>query len=295
MENQTWVVGVDGSDNAAAACDWAVAHAAGRCRELRLVNVWQHPYVGALPMAGTGFTDASAGMAEGAQTLVQAAVERLQVPEGVAVSGAAGEGPAAEVLLDGAADADLLVVGTRGRGGFRRLVLGSVSHQTATHATAPTVVVPLSASVRTASAVMGMDGSANAKAALAWLLDFAPEAALTVVGTWDSGPGHGRPRRRGVLPGHRGGHGARLRGVRRRGPGRPSRPGGHPPVRLRRPRAHDGAGRRGGRSRRRRRPRPQRRHRARPRFVQQLRRPPRPGGDRGRPGARTDADQPASA
>ena len=188
MENQTWVVGVDGSDNAAAACDWAVAHAAGRCRELRLVNVWQYPYVGALPMAGTGLTDASAGMAEGAQTLVQAAVDRLQVPEGVAVSGATGEGPAAEVLLDGAADADLLVVGTRGRGGFRRLVLGSVSHQTATHATAPTVVVPLSASARTASAVMGMDGSANAKAALAWLLDFAPEAAVTVVGTWDPGP-----------------------------------------------------------------------------------------------------------
>ena len=188
MEDQTWVVGVDGSDDAGHALDWAAGHAGGRCRELRLVHAWQFPYIGALPLVGTGFDDASAGMATGAEALVGEIVERIAPPEGVIVDGVTAEGAAAEVLLAAAEDADLLVMGTRGRGGFKRLVLGSVSHQTATHAPVPVVVVPRTAPIPTASAVMGMDGSANAKAALAWLLDFAPDADVTVVGTWDPGP-----------------------------------------------------------------------------------------------------------
>ena len=53
-----------------------------------------------------------------------------------------GEGPAAEVLLRAAERADLLVVGSRGRGGFAGLLLGSVSQQCAQHAPCPVVIVP---------------------------------------------------------------------------------------------------------------------------------------------------------
>ena len=52
------------------------------------------------------------------------------------------EGPAAEVLLRAAERADLLVMGSRGRGGFAGLLLGSVSQQSARHAPCPVVIVP---------------------------------------------------------------------------------------------------------------------------------------------------------
>jgi nucleotide-binding universal stress UspA family protein len=52
------------------------------------------------------------------------------------------EGSASHVLLEEAADADLLVVGSRGLGGFRGLLLGSVGQQCAHHAPCPLVIVP---------------------------------------------------------------------------------------------------------------------------------------------------------
>ena len=61
--------------------------------------------------------------------------------EGIEVERLTGEGNAAEVLTDAAAGAELLVVGSRGLGGFRELLLGSVSHQCAQRASCPVVIV----------------------------------------------------------------------------------------------------------------------------------------------------------
>jgi nucleotide-binding universal stress UspA family protein len=55
------------------------------------------------------------------------------------------EGPAAQVLVEESKGADLIVVGSRGHGGFTGLLLGSVSQQVAHHATCPVVIVPRSA------------------------------------------------------------------------------------------------------------------------------------------------------
>jgi nucleotide-binding universal stress UspA family protein len=108
-------------------------------------------------------------------------------PHGVAVEGIVEHGTASSVLLNACDDADLLILGTRGLGGFGRLLLGSTSHQCATHARIPVVVVPttigLDAPIE--SIVVGMDASAGARAALAWALEFAsPDTVIRTVGAW---------------------------------------------------------------------------------------------------------------
>ncbi len=90
-------------------------------------------------------------------------------------------------MLDPSADGSLLVVGTRGLGGFRRLLLGSVSSQCATHGLVPTVVVPSSTTTDrpVRRIVVGVDGSERSQRALAWATDFASEdCELMVVGAW---------------------------------------------------------------------------------------------------------------
>jgi nucleotide-binding universal stress UspA family protein len=77
-----------------------------------------------------------------AHELIERAVATVGDVTGVKIEHRVVEGSAPEVLIDRASDADLLVVGSRGLGGFRGLLLGSVSQQCVLHATRPMVVVP---------------------------------------------------------------------------------------------------------------------------------------------------------
>ena len=77
-----------------------------------------------------------------ARRLLDEAVAAAGIPAGVDVERRTVNDLPARGLLDSAADADLLVVGARGRGGFRGLLLGSVSQQAAQHAPCPVVIVP---------------------------------------------------------------------------------------------------------------------------------------------------------
>jgi nucleotide-binding universal stress UspA family protein len=121
-----------------------------------------------------------------AEALAATCRESLELPVGAYV----GRGGPAEVLLAAAEDADLLVIGSRGRGGFARLLLGSTSTQCATHASVPTVVVPADVEpVSTNRILVGFDGSANAMAAVKWAVSFAPRGStVTVAWVWDATP-----------------------------------------------------------------------------------------------------------
>jgi nucleotide-binding universal stress UspA family protein len=122
------VVGVDGSENSDAAVSWAV-DAAERCgAELVLVHGWSYPY--------ESRTDARDEMRVDAMRTLEAAAQ--DVPCEKIIS----EDPPAKALIDAAADADLVVVGTRGRGGFTALLLGSVSRTVLQHSPRPVVVIP---------------------------------------------------------------------------------------------------------------------------------------------------------
>jgi nucleotide-binding universal stress UspA family protein len=81
-------------------------------------------------------------MLQAAEAATRAAVEKVSMGHQAVVSVQAIVGSPAEQLLDAATGADMLVVGSRGRGGFARLLLGSVSSQVVHHAVCPTVVVP---------------------------------------------------------------------------------------------------------------------------------------------------------
>jgi nucleotide-binding universal stress UspA family protein len=104
---------------------------------------------------------------------------------GVEVTSSIEFGGAAGCLLRASEDRDLLVVGSRGRGGFARLLLGSVSSQCAAHARVPVAVVPDRA--RTDGGlrrvVVGIDGSPASGAALEWAIDFTPtDVPIVAVG-----------------------------------------------------------------------------------------------------------------
>ena len=138
------VVGYDGSHGAEAALDVALEEARTRGATLRIVGAWHVP----APLVGSPAAPSSAArlgedLRVALTQAVDAAAEALRERgSGVEIEAVVIEGQAVSVLTGEAAGADLLVVGSRGLGGFRELLLGSVSHQCAQHATCPVLIVP---------------------------------------------------------------------------------------------------------------------------------------------------------
>lgn len=132
------VVGVDASPGSTAARDWAVAEARRGGAALHLVHAWRYPYLGV--RAGAG--ELVPLIYEDARHLLDTEVAEV-ASQGVACTGHLVEHVESTGLLEAAQelDADLIVVGSRGRGGFASLLLGSVSTVVATHAPCTVVVV----------------------------------------------------------------------------------------------------------------------------------------------------------
>jgi nucleotide-binding universal stress UspA family protein len=135
------VVGVDGSPGSRAALRWAHHEAQLRTATLEVVTVWQFPMMTSLPAFGAmPPPEDLSGDAE--RMLLQTLSEEgVTSSHDVPVTTVVAEGAAAPALIEAAADADLLVIGSRGHGGFTGLLLGSVSQQCVSHASCPVVVV----------------------------------------------------------------------------------------------------------------------------------------------------------
>ena len=129
------VVGVDGSEGAQRALEWAADEARLRGARLRAVCVWSY-----LDQAGGSF-DPSYGE-DDARRLLDGAVDAVAGAARIDVERLTVNDLPARGLLDSAADADIIVVGARGMGGFQGLLLGSVSQQVVQHAPCPVVIVP---------------------------------------------------------------------------------------------------------------------------------------------------------
>jgi nucleotide-binding universal stress UspA family protein len=139
----TIVVGIDGSENSLAALRWALAEAGRHKATLRCVQAWSYP-ISAIAPGPFGGAVAPADLMQGATAeSLDAVLASVVVPDGVTVVPVAREGSASAVLTAEAADADLLVVGARGRGGFLGLLLGSAASQVLSHAPCPVVIVPV--------------------------------------------------------------------------------------------------------------------------------------------------------
>jgi nucleotide-binding universal stress UspA family protein len=134
------VVGVDGSPSSRKALTWAAAEAAEHGADLTVVNVWEHT----LPPPAGGPTASEHVADPGHRTpdeLVADIRDALGEDPPVRVQPQVTQGNPARVLIEQSSDADLLVVGTRGHGGFAGLVLGSVSQHVAAYASCPVTVV----------------------------------------------------------------------------------------------------------------------------------------------------------
>ncbi len=131
------VVGVDGSECSVRALEWAVDEARRSGAALQLVSAWLFPM--ALGYAFSRTVSDEQKVAQQVIDLSMASVHAL-APE-IEVTGETGEQMPAAALVAASVGADLLVVGTRGHGGFEGMLLGSVSQHCARHATCSVVVV----------------------------------------------------------------------------------------------------------------------------------------------------------
>ena len=141
MAHDVIVVGIDGSETSKAALRWAVEEARLRHACVRAVHAWW--VVPMLKPGGQLAPDAADWGAEDATEPVRAFVtETVGEQTDVEITPIAVQGEqASAALVDAAKDADLLVVGSRGAGGFSGLLLGSISQQCAHHAPCPIVIV----------------------------------------------------------------------------------------------------------------------------------------------------------
>jgi nucleotide-binding universal stress UspA family protein len=136
------VAGIDGSESSASALRWAIHQAGLTGAAVDAVIAWHYPDLAASGMAVGSLEPAYGYFRENAEKIIADAISTTLDPASdVPVRARVTQGHAAQVLLDASAGASLLVVGSRGHGGFAEALLGSVSQHCVQHAPCPVVVV----------------------------------------------------------------------------------------------------------------------------------------------------------
>jgi nucleotide-binding universal stress UspA family protein len=166
MSEKEIVVGSDGSEQAGDALRWAATEAGLRSCGLRVIRAWREPFF------GTGSTQhvitALAEREREAKTELDASVDKVLVdhPALTVHTQIIEEGPA-RAIVEASDGAEMVVVGARGRGGFAKLLLGSVSQRVAQRA-ASTAVIVRDLPPPGSDIVVGVDGAPGSRAALVW-------------------------------------------------------------------------------------------------------------------------------
>lgn len=185
------VVGVDGSDCSSRALTWATDHARRRNASLDIVWSWQPP-AGAVTPMGMAYIPPSPQelqeRAEGQLAALLATHQRANDLAAIQYQTIVADRSPGALLCDVARNADLLVIGSRGLGGFKGLILGSVGAHCAHASPSPVAIIPPGwnpAATTHGVTLVGVDGSANAAAAVRWADDWVPPGAtVRIVCAW---------------------------------------------------------------------------------------------------------------
>jgi nucleotide-binding universal stress UspA family protein len=193
------VVGLDGSDQSGRALRWAAAVAQVAQVPVRAVQAWSHPRLAGFPAGSLSVSTEE--MDERTREEAAAAVADVLGPSGSAGSAAvtveALRGPPAAAILQALTPGSVLVLGSRGRGGFVGLLLGSVSQELVEYAPCPVVVVRTDRTLGTGDTILvGKDESSGARHALGWAQTLAGTtgAAVQAVHAWQATASERPPR-----------------------------------------------------------------------------------------------------
>jgi nucleotide-binding universal stress UspA family protein len=169
----TVLVGFDGSVSSMAALRWAGAYARAHGDELEVLRTWQYP--ASVPIQVP--TPERLRPADDVDAAVAAEIGDLVAAElpGTRATVTVRRGAAAEHLIERTTDPSVraLVLGSRGLGGFSKLVLGSVTRACLEHSSAPVVVVRHDRPHGVGRVLVGVDGSDGSRAALRWACEAA--------------------------------------------------------------------------------------------------------------------------
>ncbi|ADU07483.1 UspA domain-containing protein [Micromonospora sp. L5] len=189
MSGEEILVGYDGSADAAVALNWAL-HEAGRSgRPVRLAYVFEWltvtGWIG--PGVAPGVWPDEAARQQVDELVRKAAADAAALRPGLTVHGEVFDGPPALVLQERSADAGMLVLGSRGHGGFGGLLAGSTAVSVAAHAHCPVVVVRDGQAATSGPVVVGSDGSESALRALGFAVERAAQrdVPLRVLRAWE--------------------------------------------------------------------------------------------------------------